>query len=156
MTPLSIRRSNESLPVGNPMGHMGMFCNPLALCYLPVYAWLTNGTRRGHGHGFFVPSWPPTSPGRSNSSLRAARRTAGGCAVIYARMQFAGHAGLELFLGATAIVLSLIGSVWFLGGTRRLHIMASRFSPVFMIPSGVLYNRSPPSAESASRRPNGR
>jgi exosortase len=51
--------------------------------------------------------------------------------------------GAELFLQRTAIVFSIIGAIWFLGGTARLRAMAFPiFLLFFMIPiPAIIYNQ---------------
>jgi len=51
--------------------------------------------------------------------------------------------GAELFLARTAIVLSIIGAVWFLGGTQRLKILGfPLFLLFFMVPiPAIIYNQ---------------
>ena len=51
--------------------------------------------------------------------------------------------GAELFLARTAIVLSIIGATWFLGGTERLRVLAfPLFLLFFMVPiPAIIYNQ---------------
>src|SRR5258708_37609858 len=63
--------------------------------------------------------------------------------VIYACLQvFVATLGAELFLARTAIVFTIIGAVWFLGGTERLRVMAfPLFLLFFMVPiPALIYN----------------
>ena len=120
----------------------------LAVCYAPVlwrliYQWSTDGDM---GHGFFVPiaagyiawqrrrelieAWGP-------SDWRGLIVIAWGAAQLYAATL-----GAELFLARTAFIVSLVGIVLFLGGTKALRILAfPLFLLFFMVPiPAILYN----------------
>src|SRR5882724_1907904 len=132
-----------------PWAAIGWFAALLALCYLPVLVRLVSQWNNDEdmSHGFFVPilagyiAWQK----RKEFFSEPAKSNGWGLAlVVYAALQVCvATLGAELFLARTAIVLSLIGSVWFLGGTRRLHIMAfPLFLLFFMIPiPAILYNQ---------------
>src|SRR5258708_37939557 len=94
-------------------------------------------------HGFFVPilaayiAWQK----RTEFLITPAKANWWGLAlVIYAGVQvFVATLGAELFLARTAIVFSIIGSVWFLGGTERLRVMAfPMFLLFFMVPNPAI------------------
>jgi len=150
MTPVVDKTlEREPSSVGIPWVTMGWFATLLALCYLPVLVRLVGQWNNDEdmSHGFFVPvlaayiAWQ----NRDKFFAEPARPNSWGLAlVIYAALQVClATLGAELFLARTAIVLSLIGSVWFLGGTRRLHIMAfPLFLLFFMVPiPAILYNQ---------------
>ena len=137
MTPVVDKTlEREPSSVGIPWVTMGWFATLLALCYLPVLVRLVNQWNNDEdmSHGFFVPvlagyiAWQ----NRDKFLAEPARPNGWGLAlVIYAALQVCvATLGAELFLARTAIVLSLIGSVWFLGGTRRLYILAF---PLFLL-----------------------
>jgi exosortase len=150
MTPaadIPVRRHPASS--GMPWIAMGWFAALIALCYWPVMVRLVTQWNNDEdmGHGFFVPilaayiAWQKrdeflAQPPRPN--------WLGLLLVIYAGLQLCiATLGAELFLARTAIVLSIIGAVLFLGGTKRLRVMAfPLFLLFFMVPiPGVAYNQ---------------
>jgi exosortase len=128
---------------------LGWFTALLAICYWPVLTRLVSQwiNDEDMSHGFFVPilalyiAWQnreefqatPASPNWWGLALAA-----------YACLQVClATLGAELFLARTAIVFSIIGAVWFLGGTKRLHVMAfPLFLLFFMVPiPAIIYNQ---------------
>jgi exosortase len=131
-----------------PWAPIAWFGVLLAACYAPVlwrliYQWGTDGDM---GHGFFVPiaagyiawqrrtelmeAWGP-------SDWRGLIVIAWGAAQLYAATL-----GAELFLARTAFIVSLVGIVLFLGGTKAVRILAfPLFLLFFMVPiPAILYN----------------
>ena len=121
----------------------------LALCYWPVIVSLVSqwNTDEDMGHGFFVPILAAYIAWRSREEFLAtpAKQNWWGFAlVIYAGIQLLiATMGAELFLARTAIIFSLIGSIWFINGTKRLRILAfPLFLLFFMVPiPAIIYNR---------------
>ncbi len=138
------RRPSAALP-WTPIAWFGVL---LAACYAPVlwrliYQWATDGDM---GHGFFVPiaagyiAWQRRSElmeAWGPSDWRGLIVIAWGAAQLYAATL-----GAELFLARTAFIVSLIGIVFFLGGTKALRILAfPLFLLFFMVPiPAILYN----------------
>ena len=128
---------------------LAWFATLIAICYWPVLVRLVAQWNNDEdmGHGFFVPilaayiAWQkrneflaePVKPNWLGLGL-----------VIYAALQlYVATLGAELFLARTAIVLSIIGAVLFLGGTKRLRVMAfPLFLLFFMVPiPSILYTQ---------------
>jgi exosortase len=125
------------------------FAALIALCYWPVLVRLVTQWNNDEdmGHGFFVPilaayiAWQ-----KRNEFLAepAQPNWLGLGLVVYACLQLCvATLGAELFLARTAIVLSIIGAVLFLGGTKRLRVMAfPLFLLFFMVPiPAILYSQ---------------
>jgi exosortase len=99
------------------------------------------------GHGFFVPLLAAYIAWQKRDEFLAAPAKSnwlGLALVIYAGLQlWIATLGAELFLARTAIVLSIIGAVLFLGGTQRARVMAfPLFLLFFMVPiPAILYNQ---------------
>jgi exosortase len=121
----------------------------VVICYLPVIIRLVSqwSTDEDMGHGYFVPvlagyiAWQKLDEFLSEPARPS---WLGLALVIYSALQVCvATLGAELFLARTALVLSIIGTVWFLGGTRRLRVMAfPLFLLFFMVPiPAVLYNQ---------------
>jgi exosortase len=132
-----------------PWTAMGWFAALIALCYWPVLVRLVAQWNNDEdmGHGFFVPilaayiAWQKRDEFLSEP---AEPNWLGLALVIYAGLQLClATLGAELFLARTAIVLSIIGTVLYLGGTKRLRVMAfPLFLLFFMIPiPAILYNQ---------------
>ena len=139
-------------PVAPPTlswGVVALFSTLIVVCYLPVLAHLTEQwiNDEDMGHGFFVPilagyiAWQK----RKEFLTEPARPSWMGLALVaYAALQLCiANLGAELFLARTALVFSIIGAVWFLGGEKRLKVMAfPLFLLFFMIPiPAILYNQ---------------
>jgi exosortase len=125
------------------------FAALIALCYWPVLVRLVTQWNNDEdmGHGFFVPilaayiAWQ-----KRNEFLAepAQPNWLGLGLVVYACLQLCvATLGAELFLARTAIVLSIIGAVLFLGGAKRLRVMAfPLFLLFFMVPiPAILYSQ---------------
>lgn len=132
-----------------PWNVLGWFAGLVTLCYLPVIAQLVAQWNNDDdmGHGFFVPvlagyiAWQK----RDEFLAQPAKPSWMGLAlVLYSAVQLCvATLGAELFLARTALVLAIIGAVWFLGGTKRLRVLAfPLFLLFFMIPiPAIIYNQ---------------
>ncbi len=120
----------------------------LAACYGPVLwrlvvQWGTDGDM---GHGFFVPVVAGYIAWQRRSELREAWGPPNwwGLVVVAwgAAQLYAATLGAELFLARTAFIVSLAGSVLFLGGTKALRLLAfPLFLLLFMIAiPAIIYN----------------
>jgi exosortase len=121
----------------------------LAICYAPV---LSSLARQWYddpdmGHGFFVPLFAGWIAWKYRDRIEglAPRPNWWGLAVIaWAALQlYIGTLGAELFLARTSFVISLIGTVLFLGGTEYLRIFGfPLFLLFFMVPiPAIIYNQ---------------
>ena len=118
-------------------------------CYFPVIVrlvrqWMYDADM---GHGFFVPviagwiAWQKLPEARSNPATPDWRAL---ILLVWAALQhYVATLGTELFLARTALVLTIIGTVWLLGGLRYLRIFAfPLFLLFFMIPiPAIIYTR---------------
>ncbi len=128
---------------------IGWFATLLFACYAPVLIALVKNwnSDADMGHGFFVPLVAGFIVWQKRAELAAATPRPnwwGLPIVLYAAVQlYLATLGAELFLARTAFVLSLIGIVLLLGGTRYLKMLAfPLFLLFFMIPiPAVIYNR---------------
>ncbi len=128
---------------------LGWFAALIAFCYWPVLVHLVAQWNNDEdmGHGFFVPILAAYIAWQKRDEFLAAPAKPnwlGLALVIYAGLQlWIATLGAELFLARTAIVLSIIGAVLFLGGTKRARVMAfPLFLLFFMIPiPAILYNQ---------------
>jgi exosortase len=139
---------NQSTPA-TPWMALGWFATLIALCYWPVLVRMVAQWNNDEdmGHGFFVPilaayiAWQK----RNEFLAEPAKPNWLGLAlVIFAALQlYVATLGAELFLARTAIVLSIIGAVLFLGGTKRLRVVAfPLFLLFFMVPiPAILYSQ---------------
>jgi exosortase len=150
MTPAAeIPLNRNSSTQATPWTALGWFAALIALCYWPVLVRLVMQWNNDEdmGHGFFVPILAAYIAWQKRDEFLAVPAKAnwlGLALVIYAGIQLClATLGAELFLARTAIVLSIIGVVLFLGGTRRLRVMAfPLFLLFFMIPiPAILYNQ---------------
>src|SRR3984893_6235118 len=150
MTPaadIPVRRDPTS--PGTPWVALGWFAALIALCYWPVMVRLVTQWNNDEdmGHGFFVPVLAAYIAWQKKDEFLAQPAKPswlGMVLVVYAGLQLCiASLGAELFLARTAIVLSIIGAVLFLGGTRRLRVMAfPLFLLFFMVPiPGGVYNQ---------------
>lgn len=118
-------------------------------CHAPVLVRLVRqwSTDEDMGHGFFVPVVAAYLVWRKREQLLALtpRPSWWGLGlVIYAALQsYLANLGAELFLARTAFVLSLIGTVLFLGGWAYLRALAFPLFLLFlMVPiPAVIYNQ---------------
>jgi exosortase len=150
MTPAAeIPLNRDSSTQATPWTALGWFAALIALCYWPVLIRLVAQWNNDEdmGHGFFVPILAAYIAWQKRDEFLAVPAKAnwlGLLLVIYAGLQLCvATLGAELFLARTAIVLSIIGAVLFLGGTGRLRVMAfPLFLLFFMIPiPAILYNQ---------------
>ena len=119
------------------------------VCYAPVLKalvanWQSNPDM---GHGFFVPAIAGFIVWQRREELLALKPRPcwwglpvvlfGGALVIVATL------GVEVFLGRFAFVVTVIGTIWLLGGTQVLRKLAfPLFLLFFMIPiPEIIYNR---------------
>jgi exosortase len=132
-----------------PWVALAWFAALLALCYWPVLVRLVSqwNNDQDMGHGFFVPILAAYIAWQKRSEFLAEPvkpNWLGLALVIYAGVQLCvATLGAELFLARTAIVLSIIGAVLFLGGSKRARVMAfPLFLLFFMVPiPAILYNQ---------------
>ena len=119
----------------------------LLACYAPLLNGLVRQWATGEdmGHGFFVPLVAGYTAWRRREELAAVRPSTniwGLAVVIWGAVQMiVGTLAAQLFLARTALLVSLVGAVWFLGGTRVLRILAfPLFLLMFMFPiPGIVY-----------------
>src|SRR5580658_9357449 len=121
----------------------------LAVCYAPILTVLVHqwNNDADMGHGFFVPviaafiAWQK----RAEISGTPAKPNWWGLAVMmWAGFQlYIATLGAELFLSRTSLVISIIGAVLLLGGTRYLRVFGfPLFLLFFMVPiPAVIYNQ---------------
>jgi exosortase len=116
-------------------------------CYYPVLRRLVRqlATDDDMGHGFFVPvvaGWIAWQKLEKDESFPATPDWRGLLLVTWGALQlYVATLGAELFLARTALVITIIGSVWLLCGIRNLRVFAfPLFLLFFMIPiPGVVY-----------------
>src|SRR5579863_4258253 len=150
MTPVAVSQSDREVAAPSiPWAILGWFAALIGVCYLPVLVRLIQQWNNDDdmGHGFFVPvlagyiAWQK----RDEFLAEPAKPSWLGLALVfYAALQLCiATLGAELFLARTALVLSIIGAVWFLGGVKRLRVMAfPLFLLFFMVPiPAILYNQ---------------
>src|SRR5579859_5529152 len=137
MTPAAeIPINRDPSTQATPWTALGWFAALIALCYWPVLVRLVAQWNNDEdmGHGFFVPILAAYIAWQKRDDFLAVPVKAnwlGLVLVIYAGIQLCvATLGAELFLARTAIVLSIIGAVLFLGGTQRLRVMAF---PLFLL-----------------------
>ena len=121
----------------------------LAVCYAPVLAALVSqwDADPDMGHGFFVPviagfiAWKQ----RDRIAETAPKPNWWGLAImLWAGFQlYIATLGAELFLTRTSFVISIIGAVLLLGGTKYLRIFGfPLFLLFFMVPiPAIIYNQ---------------
>src|SRR5580658_5606411 len=121
----------------------------LAVCYAPILAALVrqwNGDP-DMGHGFFVPviagfiAWQKRD---RIADMRAVPNWWGLVIMAWAGFQlYIATLGAELFLARTSLVISIIGAVLLLGGTKYLRTFGfPLFLLFFMVPiPAVIYNQ---------------
>lgn len=99
------------------------------------------------GHGFFVPTiaaWIAWQMRDKTVQAEAKPNWLGLGVMIFAMvMLYVATLGAELFLARLSFVFTLIGAVWFIGGTRYLRIFAfPLFLLFFMVPiPAIIYNQ---------------
>ena len=121
----------------------------IIFCYFPVIVRLVKQWANDDdmGHGFFVPviagyiAWQKLAEAQS---IRAVPDWRGAVLLAWAAIQlYIGTLGAELFLARSALVMTIVGTVWLLGGVRYLKVFAfPLFLLVFMIPiPTIVYTR---------------
>ena len=121
----------------------------LIACYAPVLYGLVHqwATDEDMGHGFFVPvvagfiAWKRRD---ELASIKPIPNYWGLALVVFGAIQMMlGTLGAQIFVARTAFLVSLVGAVWFLGGTRALKILAfPLFLMLFMFPiPNIIYAR---------------
>jgi exosortase len=132
-----------------PWKQMLWFGALLIICYAPVLYRLGVQWKNDEdmGHGFFVPIiagyivWQRRS---ELASLKAEPNYWGLVLIVWGALQLMlGTLGAELFLSRTAFLISLVGVIWFLGGTKILRALSfPLFLLIFMIPiPAIVYAR---------------
>src|SRR5579864_1246645 len=147
------------IPVQNPVAsptertiswaNLGWFAALLIACYAPVLWSLVRQWDQDAdmGHGFFVPLIAGYICWQKRGELlaqKAAPTWWGLPVVIWGGLQlYLGTLGAELFTMRTAFIISLVGAILLLGGTRYIKILAfPLFLLIFMVPiPAVIYNR---------------
>jgi exosortase len=128
---------------------MGWAAALIVLCYYPVIVRLVRQWANDDdmGHGFFVPviaawiAWQKLDEARSVPAVPDWR---GLILLAWAALQLCiATLGAELFLARSALVFTIIGTVWLLGGIRYLRVFAfPLFLLFFMIPiPAIIYTR---------------
>ena len=121
----------------------------LIACYGPIL-WSLIGQWNNDadmGHGFFVPLIAAVIVWQKIPTLlekKASPNWWGLAVVLYGAFQlYVATLGVEVFLSRTAMVITLIGMVLLLGGTRYLRILAfPLFLLFFMVPiPAIIYNK---------------
>jgi exosortase len=132
-----------------PWAKIAWFGALVALCYAPVLAALFRqwGSDEDMGHGFFVPVIAAYIVWQRRDELLAITpkpNWLGLLVVIFGALQMIVAAlGTDLFTSRTAVVITLIGVVWTLGGNQILKKLTfPLFLLFFMVPiPGVIYNQ---------------
>ena len=121
----------------------------LIISYLPVLYGLVHqwATDEDMGHGFFVPAVAGYIAWQRRGELAQIKPVANywGLAIVLLGgvQMMLGTLGAQIFIARTAFLVSLIGAVLFLGGTRTLKILAfPLFLLIFMFPlPAIIYAR---------------
>lgn len=121
----------------------------IIFCYYPIIVRLVSQWANDDdmGHGFFVPAiaaWIAWQKLPETENVPAVPDWRGLVLLVWgAIQQYIGTLGVELFLSRTALVITIIGAVWFLGGLRYLKIFAfPLFLLFFMVPiPAIIYTR---------------
>jgi exosortase len=119
----------------------------IVVCYYPVishlvWQWANDDDM---GHGFFVPviaGWIVWQKLEENQAVPAAPDWRGLILIFWGAFQlYIATLGAELFTERTALVITIIGAVWLLGGVRYLRILAFPLMLLFfMVPiPAVIY-----------------
>src|SRR5580700_7466436 len=121
----------------------------LIACYAPLLFGLVRqwATDEDVGHGFFVPLVAGYIVWKRREQLAAKKPVPNywGLALVLlgAVQMLLGTMGAQIFIARTAFLVSLVGAILFLGGTRTLKILAfPLFLLVFMFPiPAIIYAR---------------
>ena len=123
---------------------LGWFAALIAFCYWPVLIHLVAQWNNDEdmGHGFFVPILAAYIAWQKRDEFLAAPSKPnwlGLALVVYAGLQlWIATLGAELFLARTAIVLSIIGAVLFLGGWMAPLPVLQQLGPIGLGPIWLL------------------
>lgn len=120
----------------------------LILCYAPILHLLVSqwANDEDMGHGFFVPVIAGYIAWTKREELAAAPLKSNRWGLLLlalgAAQEIVGWLGVELFVSRTAFLLSVFGSVLYLGGTAAVRVMAfPLFLLCFMVPiPAIIYN----------------
>lgn len=148
MTPVAETRSNP-FQVELPWSRIAWFAALVAVCYGPILSALFKQWTYDDdmGHGFFVPLIACYIAWQRRSELAAIKPQPNWRGLIVlsvgAVQMLFGVIGVDLFTSRTAVILTLVGIVWTLGGNEILKKLAfPLFLLCFMIPiPGVVYNQ---------------
>lgn len=148
MTPVR-DQVDSAVPRSIPWVTVAWFGGLLIACFAPVLWALVRqwNTDADMGHGFFVPLISGFIIWQKRDLLLAEKAVPnwwGLGVVAWGGLQlYIATLGAELFLARTAFVLSLIGIVLLLGGTRSVRILSfPLFLLFFMVPiPAILYNK---------------
>jgi exosortase len=132
-----------------PWTTIAWFSILLIVCYAPVLSHLVWQWAHDDdmGHGFFVPIVSAYLVWQRRAELSAVKPSPnswGLVLVIFGALQMMlGVLSAQIFIARTAFLISLVGAVWFLCGTRILKMLAfPLFLLVFMIPiPAIIYAR---------------
>ncbi len=121
----------------------------LIVCYAPVLYNLTVVWKNDEdmGHGFFVPIIAGYIIWQRRFEFAALKPEPNYWGLVLvgwgALQMMLGTLGAELFLARTAFLISLVGVIWFLGGTKVLRALAFPLCLLlFMIPiPAIIYSR---------------
>jgi exosortase len=142
----------DAVPRGEarfPWKQMLWFGVLLIICYAPVLYRLGAQWKNDEdmGHGFFVPIIAGYIIWQHRFQLAALKPEPnywGLVLIVWGAVQLMlGTLGAELFLSRTAFLISLVGVIWFLGGTKILRALSfPLFLLIFMIPiPAIVYAR---------------
>ncbi len=151
VSPSEVAAPGSPRPNGRdvPWVQLAWFFVLVGICYFPMLQALVTqwSNDEDMGHGFFVPVIAAYIAWQFRDQLLAEplRPSYWGVPVlIWAAFQLTvGNLGAELFLQRTAIILTIVGSILLVCGTRILRMLAFPLSLlVFMVPiPAVIYNQ---------------
>lgn len=147
--PVRDRNAASSEKTRLPWAAIAWFGLLLIVCYAPVLFGLVRQWTNDEdvGHGFFVPLISGYIVWKRRDQLTAepaAPNYWGLVLVLLGGLQMLlGTLGAQIFIARTAFLVSLVGAVWFVGGTRILKTLAfPLFLLVFMFPiPAIIYAR---------------
>ena len=139
--------SQEKSQLGWPL--MAWFAALLIACYAPLLAGLVRqwSTDEDMGHGFLVPLVAGLIAWRQRGELASAKLVPNywglALAAWGAVQMLLGTLAAQVFIARTAFLVSVVGAVLFLGGTRVLKILAfPLFLLIFLFPiPAIIYAR---------------
>ncbi len=132
-----------------PWGPLAWFFLLVAICYFPMLQALIAqwSFDEDMGHGFFVPVIAAYIAWQERAVLLAQplRPSFWGIPVlVWGAIQLTiGNLGAELFLQRTALIVTIVGAIWLVCGTRILRLLAFPLALlIFMVPiPAVIYNQ---------------